>query len=254
LGYWNLIMGDYSDLECGYWDLTMKVLGIDTSTRCGSIGLIDEGGVISEYLLNLPITHSERLLENIDRLLKEVQCPMEELDGWAISLGPGSFTGLRIGVSTVKGLAFATQKPVAGVPSLDVLASQIAPTLYLICPILDARKGEVYTAFYRYDEANVLQRRSDYLAMKPEILIKKIEERVIFVGDGVNTYRDYLEKSLPSLALFPNLSLHLPHGTTVAKLGSELLRKKESLDLKTFTPIYVRPSEAEIHWQKKHSV
>ncbi|OGP73564.1 MAG: tRNA (adenosine(37)-N6)-threonylcarbamoyltransferase complex dimerization subunit type 1 TsaB [Deltaproteobacteria bacterium RBG_16_49_23] len=232
----------------------MKILGIDTSTRCGSVGLIDAGEVISEYLLNIPVTHSERLLGAIEHLLKESRCPMEELDGWAISLGPGSFTGLRIGVSTVKGLAYATRKPAAGVASLDVLASQISPTPYLICPVLDARKGEVYAAFYRYEETNLLKRRSGYQAMSPQDLVKKIGEKTVFVGDGVKTYGDFLLKSLPSFALFPNPFLHLPHGSAVARLGGELLRKGESLDVETFAPIYVRPSEAEIKWQEKRPI
>lgn len=228
----------------------MMILGIDTSTRCGSVGLINETEVVSEYLLNIPVTHSERLLEAVGLILKEADCLMQDLDGWAISLGPGSFTGLRIGVSTVKGLAYATQKPVAGVSSLDALASQISPTPYLICPVLDARKGEVYAAFYRYDETNLLRKNSDYQAMKPEDLVEKIEEKVIFVGDGVKTYGDYLKNALSSFALFPNPSLHLPHGSTVARLGSELLRKGQSLDVNAFIPIYVRPSEAELKWRK----
>ncbi len=232
----------------------MKVLGIDTSTSCGSIGLLIDDRVISEYLLDIPVTHSERLLGAIEHLLREARCPMEELDGWTLSLGPGSFTGLRIGVSTVKGLSYATQRPVAGVSSLDVLASQISPTPYLICPILDARKGEVYTAFYRYDEANLLKRRSAYQALRPEDLVKNIKETVIFVGDGVKTYGDFLRNSLSSFALFPNPSLHLPHGAAVARLGGELLRKGECLDVNTFTPIYVRPSEAEIKWQERNPI
>lgn len=230
----------------------MKILGIDTSTRCGSIGLIDGQEVIAEYLLNLPITHSERLLQAIEFVLRESRCLIQELDGWAISLGPGSFTGLRIGVSTVKGLAYATQKPVAGVSSLEVLASQISPTPFLICPILDARKEEVYTALYRYDEMDLLKRCSDYQAKKPDDLVKHIKEKVIFVGDGVKTYGNFLKDSLPAFALFPNPSLHLPHGSAVAKLGSKLLERGDCLDLKTFTPIYVRASEAEMKWQEKH--
>lgn len=232
----------------------MKILGIDTSTRCGSVGLIDGTETVSEYLLNIPVTHCERLLEAIQYLLKEARCPMDVLDGWAIALGPGSFTGLRIGVSTVKGLAFATQKPLAGVSSLDALASQVSPTPYLICSILDARKGEVYTAFYRYDEKGSLHRSTDYQAMKPADLIQKINEKVIFVGDGTKTYEDYLRHALPSHALFPNPSVHLPHGSTVARLGSELLRKGMALDVNTVTPIYVRPSEAEIKWQGKNPI
>ena len=267
----------------------MKVLGLDTSTSCGSVGLIDDERIISEYLLDIPVTHSERLLGAIELVLREAHCAMEDLDGWAISLGPGSFTGLRIGVSTVKGLAFATQKPVAGISTLDVLASQISPTPFLICPILDARKGEVYTAFYRYDERIVLRRLSAYRAIKPEVLVKQflmsgispsnhedaphplpspsrgegegggenlfsmqMEEKTIFIGDGVRTYADYLRDALPSFAIFPPPSLHVPHGAVVARLGLERLRKGDVLDLSTFTPIYVRPSEAEMKWEEKH--
>jgi tRNA threonylcarbamoyladenosine biosynthesis protein TsaB len=227
----------------------MKVLGIDTSTSCGSVGLIDEESIIAEYLLNIPVTHSERLLVTIERLLKETHLAVGDLDGWAISLGPGSFTGLRIGVSTVKGLALATRKPVAGVSTLDILANQIPFTPYLICPILDARKGEVYASFYRYGEGNELKRESDYLAIKPQDLIKKIRERVIFIGDGVRTHGDYLRKILQSLAIFAPHSLNFLHGSGVARLGLELLRKGEDLDLATFTPLYVRPSDAEIKTQ-----
>lgn len=231
----------------------MKVLGIDTSTSCGSVGLMDNGEVISDYLLNIPVTHSERLLGAIKFILREARCLIGDLDGWAISLGPGSFTGLRIGVSTVKGLAYATGKPVAGVSILDVLASQIAPTSYLICPILDARKQEVYTAFYRYEEGNSLRRQSDYQAIRPEDFVKKIKEHTIFLGEGVKTYRDFLLNSLPSLAIFPPAPLNVSHGSMVAKLGSELLQKGECLDLSNFTPLYIRPSEAELKWQKTHS-
>jgi tRNA threonylcarbamoyladenosine biosynthesis protein TsaB len=231
----------------------MKVLGIDTSTSCGSVGLIDDREVISDYLLNIPVTHSERLLGAIEFVLREARWPIGNIDGWAISLGPGSFTGLRIGVSTMKGLAYATGKPVAGVSILDVLASQIAPTSYLICPILDARKKEVYTAFYRYEEGSSLQRQSDYQAIRPEDLIKNIKEHTIFLGEGLKTYGDYLLNSLPSLAIFPPPSLCVSHGSIVAKLGSELLQKGEHLELSTFVPIYVRPSEAEMKWQETHS-
>jgi tRNA threonylcarbamoyladenosine biosynthesis protein TsaB len=231
----------------------MKILGIDTSTSCGGVGLMDDGEVIADYLLNVPVTHSERLLGAIELVLREARCPIENLDGWAISLGPGSFTGLRIGVSTVKGLAFATGKPVAGVSTLDALASQIAPTSYLICPILDARKKEVYTAFYRYEGGSSLKRQSDDQAIRPEHLVKKIKEQTIFLGDGVKTYGEFILNSLPSLAIFPPAPLRVPHGSTVAKLGFELLKGGWASGPSALTPIYVRPSEAEIKWQEAHS-
>ncbi len=230
----------------------MKVLGIDTSTTCGAVGLVDDGRVISDTLLNIPVTHSERLLGAIEFTLREARCSTEDVDGWAISLGPGSFTGLRIGVSTVKGLAFATGKPVAGLGTLDILASQVSPTPYLICPILDARKKEVYSAFYRYEEGGVLRRQSEDQAIRPEELVTKITEQTILVGEGVRTYGDFLLRSLPSLAIFPAAPLHVPHGSMVAKLGFELLRKGTHLDVSTFSPIYIRPSEAEVKWQETH--
>jgi tRNA threonylcarbamoyladenosine biosynthesis protein TsaB len=230
----------------------MKVLGIDTSTSCGSVGLIEDKEVISEYLLNIPVTHSERLLGAIEFVLREARCPIEQVEGWVIVLGPGSFTGLRIGVSTVKGLAFATGKPVAGISTLDVLASQIAPNPYLICPILDARKKEVYTAFYRYGEGSSLRRQSEYQAMPPEDLVRQIKEQTIFVGDGVKTYGDFLVNCLPTFAILPSAPSHVSHGSMVAKLGMDLLKKGEHLNLSTFSPLYVRPSEAEMKWQETH--
>ena len=216
------------------------------------MGLIEDNKLISEYLLNIPVTHSERLLGAIEFVLREARCSVEEIEGWAIALGPGSFTGLRIGVSTVKGLAFATGKPVAGISTLDIIASQVAPTSYLICPILDARKKEVYTAFYRYREGRSLGRQSEYQAISPENLVGRINERTIFVGDGVRTYGDFLLNCLPFFAILPSAPFHVSHGSMVAKLGMDLLRKGEYLSLWAFSPLYVRPSEAEMKWQEKH--
>lgn len=229
----------------------MKVLGIDTSTSCGSIGLVEDGNIISEYLLDRPETHSERLLRAIQFVLKDAHLSVNDIDGWVISLGPGSFTGLRIGISTIKGLALATQKPVVGISTLDVLAFQVSPTPYLICPIIDARKGEVYTAFYRYEEGSYLKRASNYKALKPEELVHQIKEKTIFVGDGARRYGQYLESILHSFVLYPPFPLHLPHGGILALLGFESLRRGESLDLPTFTPLYIRPSDAELKWQEK---
>ena len=134
----------------------MRILGVDTSTSCGSLGLIDEDGVIAEYALFREETHSARLVPAIQALLREARININEIDGMAISLGPGSFTGLRVGLSAVKGLALATEKLVVGIPTLDALASNLPFTPYLICPILDARKGEVYTALYKDGEGDRL--------------------------------------------------------------------------------------------------
>ncbi len=230
----------------------MRVLGIDTSTSCGSIGLIQDEDVISEYLLNVSTTHSERLLGAIDLVLRNAGFALEDLDGIALALGPGSFTGLRIGVSTVKGLAYAVRKPVAGVSTLDVLASQVSPTPYLICPIIDARKGEVYSAFYRYEGSGHPKRLSDYQALRPEALCGMLNERTILLGNGVKRYGENLRNWLPALAIFLPPFLQISRGSAVARLGMELLLRGELLDLATFVPLYVRRSEAELKWDERH--
>jgi len=230
----------------------MKVLGIDTSTACGSVGLIEDERILSEYLLHSPVTHSERLIAAIDLVLNEAHISVHGLDGWSVCLGPGSFTGLRIGVSTVKGLAFATRKPVAGVTSLDALASQTSPTPSLICPILDARKSEVYSAYYRYEEGNTLRRLSPYRAIRPDDLAREIHEPTVFLGNGVVTYGHVLRDSLDPLAIFVPPLLSVVRGATVAHIGLLELKNGKSLDLSRFTPLYVRPSEAELKWQESH--
>jgi tRNA threonylcarbamoyladenosine biosynthesis protein TsaB len=226
----------------------MKILGIDTSTPCGSVGLTDDEWIIAEYAMNSPVTHSERLLAAVEFILKESRLTPRDLDGWAISLGPGSFTGLRIGLAAIKGLAFATDKPVLGIPTLDILAAQVAPTPYVICPILDARKKEVYAAFYRYGDGEDPKRMTAYQASSPEDLIKEVGEKTIFIGDGVRSYGGFLRGALPSLAIVLPTPFNLPHGSTIARLGLDRLRKGEVPDLAALTPIYVRPSEAELKW------
>jgi tRNA threonylcarbamoyladenosine biosynthesis protein TsaB len=228
----------------------MKVLGIDTSTYCGSVGLVDEEEVISDYVLNIPVTHSERLIGAVDLVLRQTGLKLEDLDGWAIALGPGSFTGLRIGVSAVKGLALATGLPIAGIPTLDILACQISLTPFLICPILDARKGEVYTAFYRHQDKTYPTRLTAYRAVQLKELARTVEEKTLFIGDGVRPYGRSLQEALPAYAVFPPQPLSIPHGSMVARLGLESLRQGNQLDVSTFTPIYVRPSEAELKWRE----
>jgi len=213
--------------------------------------LVEDGRILSETLLHIiSTTHSEKLLKMIEYVLSESGYTPDAIDGWAIALGPGSFTGLRIGVSTVKGLAFATGKPALGVPTLDILASQVSPTPYLICPILDARKKEVYTALYRYEGGELPVRRSPYQAIKPEDLVMKIDEKTIFTGDGTIPYGDYLRKTLPEFAIVPASSFHVGHGSTVAALGLDLLLKQRYLKVSSVVPIYVRSPEAELKLQK----
>lgn len=229
----------------------MKVLAIETATMAGSVALVDGEELVSEYLLNIEVTHSERLLLAIDCVTRDAKIPIGDVDGFAISLGPGSFTGLRIGTSTIKGLAYATDKPVVGIPTLDALAHNLPLTDYLVCPLLDARKKEVYTALFKRDAENKLEKLTPDLALSPGDLLKMIREKVVFLGDGAKVYQSLIREELGDLALFSPLNLMLPRAANVARLSLEEFKKNNTLDLHTFTPHYVRRSEAEEKYREQ---
>ena len=233
----------------------MLVLGIDTSTLVGSVGVIDDSGLLGDYTLNIKRTHSERLMPALSRLLEDVGVTLENIDLISVSLGPGSFTGVRIGVTTAKTLAQALNKPLVGVYSLDVLAHNLANVQGLICPILDARKQEVYTAIYRADGTGKLEKLLDYSALGIAELLDKIpasQEGVYFLGDGVKVYGQLLKESLAGRCHTVPKNLVVPRGSTVAQLGLDKwqagLPKTNFLDIQ---PFYLRKSEAELAWEKK---
>jgi tRNA threonylcarbamoyladenosine biosynthesis protein TsaB len=229
-----------------------RILGIDTATSWGSLGLIDDDEVIAEYALFREETHSARLVPAIQALLKEARLDLNEIDGIAVSLGPGSFTGLRVGLSTVKGLALAAEKPVVGVPTLDALASNLPFTPYLICPILDARKGEVYTALYKDEGGGRVERLTSYQVLSPTVLLEQLpSQETVFLGNGVQVYGDFVRGQLGEKALFAPPHLSFLRGSTVAELGLGRVMHGEQDDIASMVPIYVRPSDAEINWEKE---
>lgn len=227
----------------------MYILGIETSTMTGSVAIITEDRLIVEYTLNTKTTHTERLLSAIDDIVRAASLRIQDIDGIAVGLGPGSFTGLRIGVTTAKSLAYSIQKPIIAIPSLDALASQYLFTDLLICPILDARKREVYTAFYRNIGA-LAERVSEYLVIDPIHILREIAEPVLFLGDGVFPYRQDIETTLKQYAHFADAAHLLPRGSLIAKLGYDRLMADKYDDCFALTPLYIRKSDAEIHWEK----
>ncbi len=224
----------------------MKILAVETSTKAGSIALIEDEELLREYLLNMEATHSERLLPIIERLLAESKLSPKEVEGFAVSLGPGSFTGLRVGISTVKGLAFATQRPIVGIPTLDGLAYNLIFTSFLICPILDAKKKEVYAALYKGDQKGGLKKLTSDLVLPPLELLKHIQKRVVFLGEGIKIYRQLFEEKLGKLALFAPLHLNVPRAASIAQLSLPKFLKGDTLEPEDLCPLYVRPSEAEM--------
>ena len=225
----------------------MKILAIDTSTRVGSIAVVEGPLLKAQQILNIRATHNQRLLPGIERILADAGWSLDDLDGFAVSLGPGSFTGLRIGLSIVKGLSWATGKPLAGVPTLDALATNVSFVPHKICPVLDARKGEIYTALYRQGDEGIPKRLTRYMAIKPEDLVALISETTVIIGDGLLTFGDYLKRKLGNRLVPTPPHLSVIHASSVAWLGWRRLRSGESEEVSSCTPLYVRLSEAELN-------
>lgn len=224
----------------------MKILAIETSTPVGSIAIVEGPLLKAQHILNISTTHNQRLLPGIDRILREVEWSLSDLDALAVSLGPGSFTGLRIGISVIKGLAWATGKPMAGVPTLDALAANVPFVSHPIYPVLDARKGEIYTALFRWNDKQILERLTEYLAITPEDLADRISEKTVLVGDALLSYGDYLLRELGEQVVQAPPHLNIVQASSVAWLARQKLRLGIHLDVSSCTPLYVRPSEAEI--------
>jgi tRNA threonylcarbamoyladenosine biosynthesis protein TsaB len=216
----------------------MRVLAVETSTPAGGAALLDGELVVGEYALDVSATHSERLMGAIDRLLTDAGWTVRDLEGLAVAVGPGSFTGLRIGLSTVKGLALALAIPIAAVPTLDALAAGVPFAALPVCPVLDARKREVYASLYRWD-GSAMRREWDYLAIAPGELAARLREPVIVLGDGV----DQIDSPHARRLSPPRRG---PSPASVGALGHARLSRGDSVPPAELVPIYLRPSEAEL--------
>ncbi len=228
----------------------MYILGIETSTKSGSVAVTSEKGVIAQYSLNLEVTHSERLMSTVDRVLLDTSLAMSQMGGFAVAIGPGSFTGLRIGVSTVKGLALATGKPVAAVPTLRALAWNLPNAAYPVCPMLDARKNEVYAALFKYDGMNLLQ-ISPEAVLSLTGLCQYITGKTVITGEAAHIYREELEKLFGDQAVFAPRSAVLPSAAAVAEIGLVMISSGMSADPDSLAPMYIRRPEAEVAWEKR---
>jgi tRNA threonylcarbamoyladenosine biosynthesis protein TsaB len=228
----------------------VNILGVETSTKTGSVAVVSEKGVIAQYSLNIEVTHSERLMSTVDRVLKDTRLAVSDLVGFAVAIGPGSFTGLRIGLATVKGLAFATGNPVAAVPTLEALAWNLPYTAHPVCPLLDARKNEVYAALYRFDENTLVQVLPETV-IPIDRLAKWLSEKTVFTGEGSLIYRTDIQKILGDRAVFAPQSAVLPSAAAVAEIGLNIIKSGRQADLDSLSPIYLRRPEAEVAWEKR---
>ncbi len=230
----------------------MTVLGIDTSGKLSSAALITGEKVLSEHFLPPGVTPSQGLLSAIDELLQAAACNPSQLDLIALAIGPGSFTSLRVGVSIVKGLAWVHNKPVVGINTLDALAQRSAGCPDLICPLLNAQQGQVYTALYRWQDKKLLKLSEDLL-ISPADLAAMIGERVYFLGAGLAVYQEQLQTALGELADFADSEFYYPQGAVIARLGSRRFKLGQATSPLALTPYYIRRPAAEVKWEQKQA-
>lgn len=216
----------------------MKILGIDTSTPIGSVGLIEGDDFIAEHTLNITQAHSSRLMPAIDQVLKWGDLAVHDLDACAVGIGPGSFTGVRIGVGTAKSLCYAIKKPIIGVSTLKAIAYNLRYTNGMICPILDARRDEVYGAVFH--GGATLERRCEDLCVSIDELLKRAEVAAVFVGDGLDRYAEAVRGKFGADVILADSSFNVPRGTSIARIGLERLLQGESDDYFGLIPNYVR--------------
>ncbi|MBI4686625.1 MAG: tRNA (adenosine(37)-N6)-threonylcarbamoyltransferase complex dimerization subunit type 1 TsaB [Nitrospirae bacterium] len=227
----------------------MKILAIETATMLGSAALLDDKeGLIGEVRVNISVAHAERLMPSVDYLLGASRISIKEIDVFAVSIGPGSFTGLRIGLTTAKGFAYSTGKPIVPVPTLDAFARAMHFSSYQLCPMLDARKNEVYAALYRYEDGLCKKIMSETV-VRPADFLKDIKESTVFMGEGAKICRQLIEDTLGSNAIFAPPSRMVPAASTVAETAIDILKQGLTVDPISLAPFYIRKSEAETHWK-----
>ncbi|OLD78510.1 MAG: tRNA (adenosine(37)-N6)-threonylcarbamoyltransferase complex dimerization subunit type 1 TsaB [Ignavibacteria bacterium 13_1_40CM_2_61_4] len=241
----------------------MTILAIETATEVCGAALVRKGAVIGEASINAPHIHSEKLIGLVDESLGRAAVDLGNIDGIAVSIGPGSFTGLRIGLSVAKGLAFASGKPVVPVPTLKALASHagresLAGSPSLVLAMIDAGRGDLYLAAYR-DTRGTLQEVAQPRVAAPEEVVALFgdERRIVIMGDGADKFQPWLTAAHPALSLrflFPPRASRLCSAAAVGLIGEEELAAGRAADLATLEPVYgkdfrtlVREHHPEVH-------
>lgn len=226
-----------------------RLLAVCTATRCTSIAVIEDGRVFGEMVMRSPRTHTDLLLPNVRQLLAGLELDIPDFDAFVAVVGPGAFTGLRVGVATVKGLATAADRPTIAISSLLTLAAQFPASHFPICALLDARKSEIYVGRYCQQLDEPVSSHPERV-MTPEQLLDEIDEETLFVGDGATVYRPLIEARLGRRAHFAPVSLAEPRAALAAALADREFRAERTIPSGQLTPVYIRRSEAEIMWEK----
>lgn len=225
----------------------MTILGLDTSGLVASVAILVDDTIIGEYTVDYKKTHSQTLLPMLDTLVKMIDLDLRELDAIAIAAGPGSFTGLRIGSSTAKGLGLALEKPLISVPTLEGLAYNLYGTDKIICPIMDAKRNQVYTGLYEFrgDVFSVLENQRAILIEEIVDKINTTKREVIFLGDGVKVYHKIIADRIHVPYYFAPPHLSKQRASSIASLGLRYYEQGKTESASEHKPTYLRLPQAE---------
>lgn len=225
----------------------MNILAIDTSSQNATVALINDERLIGEYTINNKKTHSQIIMPLIADLICKSGVDVGDIDVFATGIGPGSFTGLRIGVATCKALTQANNKKIIGVSSLEILAKSIKFTDKTVCPIIDARRGDVYNAIYK----NGICVKNDRTISIENLICELENEETVFVGDGVNAYKDLIKEKMGNNAFFASESILMSKAGILGEIALERAQKSEFDDISALNPIYLRTSQAEREYNER---
>ncbi|MBY6930567.1 tRNA (adenosine(37)-N6)-threonylcarbamoyltransferase complex dimerization subunit type 1 TsaB [Clostridium botulinum] len=229
----------------------MILLSIDSSSKVATAALFEDDTLLGEVTLNNKKEHSTILMTLVESLLDSCNLDIDSVDGFVVSKGPGSFTGLRIGMATIKGLSFGSNKPYVSISSLDALAYSIAPFNGIICPVMDALRNNVYTALYKSCNGK-LEKIMDYSALDINELVDMLnekEENVMFIGDGLNNTKEYILNNCNN-CFFPPNHLNLVRASSLGELGMIKLKNGE-YDNSNSAPFYLKKPQAEREYEKR---
>ena len=224
-----------------------KILGLDSSGIVASVAIVEDDVLIAEYTVNYKKTHSQTLLPMLDEIAKMTEFDLNSIDAIAVAAGPGSFTGLRIGSATAKGLGLALKKPLIAIPTVEGLAYNLYDISGLICPIMDARRKQVYTGIYRFTD-HQLKVVEDQMAVPMETVIEKLNqygEAVTFLGDGVSVFHELIAEKMTVPYSFAPAHVNKQRAAAVAALGEIYYRQGKTETAMEHVPDYLRVSQAE---------
>lgn len=229
----------------------MKILALDSSSLTASVAVVEDDITIAEYTVNYKKTHSQTLLPMLDEIVKMTEQDLQEIDAIAIAAGPGSFTGLRIGSATVKGLAQALQKPIIPVPTVDGLAGNLYGTDKVVCPLMDARRNQTYTGLYEFVKK---EERYEMHCLKSQcavdlseilVLVNELGREVIFLGDGVPVFKDVIKENVTVPYSFAPNTCNRQRASVIGWLGMQLFKQGNYETAVSHAPEYLRLSQAE---------